>query len=219
MNRNQRATVHAALGDEIRLTLVDALAESDLSVQELRSLVGLPGNLLAHHLNVLDEAGLIERRMSEGDRRRRYVVLHRGMLAGLMPVAVTTPPMVLFVCSHNSARSQYAAARWRQKTGLVAESAGHDPASEVNPTAVRVAAEFGLDLSQEKPRGYDAVTKEPDLLVSVCDRARESDLPAATKHIHWSIPDPVTSGRVSSFRAAFTQIDARVEDLAGNAGS
>lgn len=213
-----RAEVHAALGDECRLMMVDALAHGDLSVQELGELVDLPGNLLAHHLGVLERAGLIERRVSEGDRRRRYVTLRRGVFADLVPTVDTGAGRVLFVCSHNSARSQYAAARWGQRTGMPAESAGSDPAERVNPTAVRLAAEVGLDLSAAVPRGYGDLRTSADLVVSVCDRAREAKLPDAGRHVHWSIPDPVRDGGVGAFRAAFAEIDARIEDLAAGLG-
>ena len=53
----QRAAHHAALGDPIRLTIVDELSVSDRSPIELRRLVGIESNLLAHHLDVLEAAG------------------------------------------------------------------------------------------------------------------------------------------------------------------
>lgn len=210
----ERARIHAALGDESRLAIVDLLSLGDLSVQELGAAVELPGNLLAHHLDVLESAGLISRRVSEGDRRRRYIVLDRDTLTGLMSSQMTRPATVLFVCSHNSARSQYAAGRWTQLTGTSAESAGVDPADRVNPTAVSVATALGVDLSSAVPKSYDSITTQPDLLVSVCDRAREAVLPEARQHVHWSIPDPVAVGRVTAFRSAFAEIDARIDHLA-----
>lgn len=213
MTLNSRARVHAALGDESRLRLVDLLAHGDLSVRELGLAVDMPGNLLAHHLQVLADAGVIERRVSEGDRRRRYMVLNRSVFEGLRPRSAPTPGSVLFVCSHNSARSQYAAARWEQLTGTPATSAGSEPSERVNPTAVRLAAQVGVDLSAAVPRGYDSIDIVPELLVSVCDRARESVLPVAGRHVHWSIPDPVAVGRVDAFRKAFAEIDARIDGL------
>lgn len=209
----ERARVHWALGDEGRLALVDLLDQSDLTVSELAVALDMPGNLLAHHLNVLEGARVIARRPSEGDRRRRYVTLHRPTLQGLV-TSPARPDSVVFVCSHNSARSQYAAAYWTMRTGRPAESAGSNPAPEVNPIAVRVASERGLDLSNAIPHGYDSLKRIPDLLVSVCDRARETDLPEARRHAHWSIPDPVAVGKVSAFRSAFIEIERRVGALA-----
>lgn len=212
---DKRARIHAALGDENRLAVVDLLSLGDRSVQELAEAVDLPGNLLAHHLDVLESAGVISRRVSEGDRRRRYIVLDRETLAELVPLRIMRPASVLFVCSHNSARSQYAAGRWAQMTGAPALSAGVDPALQVSPTAVIVAAESAVDLSSAVPKGYDSIDVVPDLVVSVCDRARESELPDAGQHLHWSIPDPVPLRRVAAFRSAFAEIDVRLEALAG----
>jgi len=212
MNLIQRAGVHAALGDEARLELVDLLLEGDRSVRELAAALGMPGNLLAHHLNVLDDAGVIDRRQSEGDHRRRYVTLQRQALTGLklMPQPASS---VVFVCNHNSARSQYAAKYWTMRTGRDAPSAGAHPAAVVHPLAVRVAKERGVDLRAARPRGYDSLPKSPELLISVCDQAREADLPNAERHIHWSIPDPVAAGRIGAFRSAFDDIEHRVDAL------
>ena len=71
----RRAAVHAALGEPVRLAIVDRLGPGDASPGELAEAVGLGSNLLAHHLKVLEEAGVIRRVRSEGDRRRSYVQL------------------------------------------------------------------------------------------------------------------------------------------------
>src|SRR6478609_9967241 len=71
----RRAAVHAALGEPVRLAIVDRLALGDASPGELAEAVGLGSNLLAHHLKVLEDAGVIRRVRSEGDRRRSYVQL------------------------------------------------------------------------------------------------------------------------------------------------
>ena len=80
-----RAARHAALGDPVRLAIVDELATSDRSPIELRRLVGIESNLLAHHLDVLEQVGMINRSRSSGDGRRRYVHLVRSSLPGLEP--------------------------------------------------------------------------------------------------------------------------------------
>jgi hypothetical protein len=77
-----------------------------------------------------------------------------------------------------------------------------------------MARQRGLDLTGAMPKGYEAITGTPDLLVSVCDRAREAQLPQARAYLHWSIPDPVAAGSVAAFRSAFDEIDRRVEGLA-----
>jgi len=209
-----RARRHAALGDPIRLAVVDALGTGDLTSKSLGSRLGTPGNLLAHHLGVLEEAGLVTRRVSEGDRRRRYVVLRHDALARLIPHAAVPAGRILFVCTHNSARSQFARALWTARTGRDCDCAGTQPAPRVHPLAVRVAAEHGLDLSGERPRGYASVDAVPALVVSVCDRAGEAQLPAAQGHLHWAIPDPVRTGGPAAFRRAFEEIATRIERLA-----
>lgn len=214
MNLVDRALVHAALGDPLRLAMVDRLRLGDHTFQDLAEGAGLPGNLAAHHLAVLESAELIERRVSEGDRRRRYISLRKERLDGLVAPHPVLPKVVLFVCTHNSARSQFAAARWRQVTGLAAESAGTAPADRVHPGAVRAATKFDLDLSGERPKGYDAIAVAPDLVVSVCDRARESGLPFASPSLHWSVPDPVRAGTSTAFRTAFAEIVERIDHLA-----
>jgi protein-tyrosine-phosphatase len=214
MNLDERARVHAALGDPHRLRMVDELLLGDRTFLELAAAAALPGNAAAHHLGVLEAAGLIERRVSEGDHRRRYVRLRRDRLEGLVAPPSLAPRNILFVCTHNSARSQFAAALWRRRTELPAASAGSEPAPRVHPGAVRAAADFGLDLAGAVPRGYDAVTEAPDLVVSVCDRAREAGVPFDAPALHWSVPDPVRTGTGAAFRAAFADIADRVERLA-----
>ncbi|HSJ70853.1 MAG TPA: ArsR family transcriptional regulator [Acidimicrobiia bacterium] len=213
MNRQERVAIHAALGDEHRLQIAEALAITDLTVGEIRVLTNMPSNLLAHHLDVLEEAGVIERRTSEGDRRRRYVVLTPvagPFVEAAMPVAIGTP---LFVCTANSARSQFAAALWNHRTGSASLSAGTEPSDTVNASAVRIASDFGLDLSGAVPHGYRDVATAPAVIISVCDRAGESPIPFEAPHLHWSVPDPVASGTDDSFRSAFRDIEHRIDRL------
>ena len=216
MDIAERAQIHAALGDPARLRIVDELALSDRTFQELAAAAGLPGNAAAHHLDVLESAGLIKRHVSEGDRRHRYISLRDDHLAGLVAHAPVRPRAVLFICTHNSARSQFAAALWRSRTGGVADSAGSRPADRVHPKAVRVAADLGLDLTTASPKGYGEVTLQPDLIVSVCDRAREAGVPFGGPSLHWSVPDPVAAGTLDSFRSAFADLERRVDRLASS---
>jgi protein-tyrosine-phosphatase/DNA-binding transcriptional ArsR family regulator len=211
VNQADRARVHAALAERSRLAIVDALALGDRTPQELGLLVGLQTNLLAHHLEVLHSAGLIERHASAGDRRRRYVVLRPGRLSGLLPTAAAPVAAVVFVCTGNSARSQFAAALWHQRTGAPADSAGRQPAGRVHPGAVRAARRFDVDLSGQSPKDYGELELVPTLVVSVCDRAREAGLPFACPTLHWSVADPVVDG---DFSAAFADISERLERLA-----
>lgn len=213
----RRAAIHHALGEPHRLAVVDALRLSDRSPSELRQLTELPSNLLAFHLDVLEAAGLVTRRRSEGDARRRYVSLQPGALAGVAPAVSVTAERVVFVCTRNSARSQLAAALWERRTGLPRLSAGTAPADRVHPLAVVVGAHHGLTVG-DTPRHLDDLDVVPDLVVSVCDRAREGRRSWSAPQLHWSVPDPVRGER-DAFERAFAQLDERVARLAGAAGA
>ena len=86
---SRRARVHAALGEPARLAIVDQLVSGDASSGELGQTLGIATNLMAHHLRVLRDAGVIRRLTSEGDRRRSYLQLRledplvRAMVAPL----------------------------------------------------------------------------------------------------------------------------------------
>lgn len=213
-----RARVHAALGDVHRLRIVELLATSDASSSELGDILGMQSNLLAHHLGVLEDAGLLARRRSEGDRRRSYLSLNRHE-AWLVPDLVGgeyPPPVrrVLFVCTANTARSHVAAALWRRASPLQATSAGTHPGERVNPGALAAARRHHLDLPDVAPQPLATTLGDGDLVITVCDRAHEEldDLAWA----HWSIPDPVPAGSEAAFDAAHEAIAERVATLASH---
>jgi len=213
MDRLQRATVHRALGEEARLQIVDELALSDRTPQELARLTDSETNLLAHHLGVLEEAGLIRRRVSSGDRRRRYISLETELARGFLPEHRLTTSSVVFLCTHNSARSQIAEALFRSRSSIRVQSAGPNPRDSVHPKAIQIGAEMGVDLSAHRPKGYPEVAGSPDLVVSVCDLAVEGEVPFEARRMHWSIPDPVETGLIADFRSSFSEIDRRVDLL------
>jgi protein-tyrosine-phosphatase len=213
---DRRVAVHAALADGHRLQIVDELAVSDRSPSDLAGSLSIPSNLLAHHLDVLAQAGLIERVQSAGDGRRRYVRLVPGAFAGPSEPAMTVAARhVLFVCTANTARSQMAAAVWNDRHDIPASSAGTRPAERVREEAVEAAARAGLDLGAAGTRSVEDVTEHPDLVVTVCDVAHEElhTIPRGAQLLHWSIPDP--AGRPApAYDDALAQIISRVETLA-----
>lgn len=210
-DREQRSKVHAAMAEPTRLAIVDELSLSDRAPGELAVRLGLPGNLLAHHLDVLEQVGLVVRFESAGDRRRRYVRLDREPLLRLGLPGVAVPSTVLFVCTHNSARSQIAAAMWRDRIGTASSSAGTHPAGHVHPEAIAAAARAGLDLSAASPRIVQRVDTDVQI-VTVCDRAHE-ELDPDDSWWHWSIPDPVDTGTPDAFDAVVADLDARLSTL------
>ncbi len=214
-----RARIHAALGEPSRLAIVDTLLLGDASPGEVGAALGLPTNLLAHHLNVLTEAGIIERSRSEGDRRRSYLRLRPQALATLtpahlQPMEIAEPvARVVFVCTHNSARSQLAAALWADHSDIPAASAGTDPAPRVHPRAVRVGRRHGLVLHPAKTAHVRDILRDDDLVIAVCDNAHEH-LPAQpNRRLHWSVPDPAPVDTDAAFEAAYTNIADRINRL------
>jgi arsenate reductase len=135
---------------------------------------------------------------------------------------------VLFICTHNSARSQMAEAFLRHVAGDRYEvaSAGTE-ATAVRPEAIAVMAEIGVDISSQTSKTLDRYRGEPwDFVITVCDDANETCpvFPGATTRSHWNCPDPSkTMGsaaeRLAVFRKVRDQIVRRVRNLdAGDDG-
>jgi arsenate reductase (thioredoxin) len=101
---------------------------------------------------------------------------------------------VLFLCTHNSARSQMAEGLLRQAAGdrFEVHSAGTE-ATRVRPLAIKAMNELGIDISQQTSKTLDPyVDQKFDYVITVCDDANESCpiFPNAVHRIHWSLPDP-----------------------------
>jgi protein-tyrosine-phosphatase len=191
---------------------VDLLTLGDVSPGEAGRALGMPTNLVAHHLGVLEAAGLISRTRSEGDRRRAYVRLESDVLPNLLHPALLPTSRVVFVCTHNSARSQLAAAALAARSSVSTASAGTEPAERVHPRAVRVARRHGLDLSRARPVHVRDVVGDGDLVISVCDNAHEH-LPVAGRQLHWSVPDPARVDTNEAFELAYADISERIDRL------
>ena len=209
----RRVQVHAALADAGRLTIVDRLLLGDASPSELHQVVSMSSSLLAHHLAVLEGAGILRRVRSEGDRRRTYLQLIPTALDLLVPSVALHVERVVFVCTQNSARSQLAVAVWNRRSQLPAASAGTQPAARVHPGAVAAAARHDLAMRPRRPRHLDEVRRPTDLIVAVCDNVHE-ELPPQTARLHWSITDPVRAGGAQAFDHALDELVARIDQLA-----
>jgi len=207
-----RAAVHAALADPARLHIADTLAAGDASPSDLAVMLAMPSNLLAHHLHVLEQAGLITRRRSDGDRRRTYLQLIPAVLESLTRPAARTAGRVLFVCTANSARSHLATALWRRASAVPAASAGTRPAARIDPGAIAAARRHHLPMRRLRPCYLSDVRQDGDLIITVCDMAREELGREAA--VHWSVPDPVPAGDPASFDAALAELSDRVQRLA-----
>jgi protein-tyrosine-phosphatase len=169
---------------------------------------------VAHHLKVLEEAGVVVRGRSEGDQRRTYVRLVPETLAMVASPSLGAVPRVVFVCTHNSARSQLAAAIWRQRSRVPVASAGTRPAERAHPRAVKIGRRHGLDPDTWRTAQVSDVVKPDDLVIAVCDIAYEH-LPAdARPRVHWSVRDPAPANTDAAFEAAYVEIAGRIDRLA-----
>ncbi len=104
---------------------------------------------------------------------------------------------VLFLCTHNSARSQMAEGLLRHLTGdrFEAYSAGTE-ATHVRPQALRAMGELAIDISGQESKTLDRYLGEPfGYVVTVCDDAKEACpfFPAAAQRVHSSLPDPAAA--------------------------
>ena len=126
-------------------------------------------------------------------------------------------PLVLFLCTHNSARSQMAEGLLRDLAGeqFDVHSAGTE-ATAVRPEAIAAMAEIGIDISAQWSKTLDRyLDQRVDWLITVCDQAREACpvLPGVRDQLHWSISDPSAvdgSGRLPAFRDARDDLRARI---------
>jgi arsenate reductase (thioredoxin) len=131
---------------------------------------------------------------------------------------------VLFVCIHNSARSQMAEAWLNHLYGdrFAAESAGLEPGT-LNPYAVRVMAEEGIDISKAQTKSVQAMAqsgRQFDYVVTVCDKeaAERCPLfPGKGERLHWSFPDPSQAKgsdeeKMVQVRAVRDEIRTKIEE-------
>jgi arsenate reductase len=129
---------------------------------------------------------------------------------------------VLFVCTHNSARSQMAEAFLRQwgADRYEAHSAGTEP-SAVRPEVISVMGELGIDVSAQQSKGIERYLDQRfDWVVTVCDRARESCpvFPGAERTSHWRLDDPAEAGgdaeaRLGVYRRVRDEIGERIRSF------
>ena len=126
---------------------------------------------------------------------------------------------VLFLCTHNSARSQMAEGFLRAIAGdrFEVASAGTE-ATRVHPLAIRAMGEMGIDVSGHTSKTIDAFLGQPwDYVITVCDSANQRCpiFPALTTRLHWSFDDPSQAAgtgeeRLDTFRRVRNEISARI---------
>jgi arsenate reductase len=134
------------------------------------------------------------------------------------PVAAD-PIRVLFICTHNSARSQIAEALLKRYGGDDFEvfSAGTE-VSRVNPYAVRVLGDAGIDWSDASSKSItEFLDQQFDYVITVCDRARATCpvFPGSSNTLHWGLDDPSEvegsdADKLAAFRRTETEVSARL---------
>ena len=238
MSTSQPHEVIKLLSHELRWQMVRSLAISDHRVNELVTLVDQPLNLVSYHLRQLREGGLVIARRSEADGRDTYYSLDRNLLQTLYLAAgnaihlsisespidrmnLPAKPRILFICTHNSARSQMAEGLMHH-LGLDqvdVKSAGSEPAS-VHPDAIKTMKQLGIDIRQQQSKSLQEFANQHfDWIITVCDRAREvcPTFPGEGHYLHWGYRDPVTITDDQERRQAFTttaqQLGSRIQQF------
>ena len=127
---------------------------------------------------------------------------------------------ILFLCTHNSARSQMAEGLLRAfgSDHFAAFSAG-TVATALRPLALRAMAELGIDISPQESKTLDRYLGERfDAVITVCDQANESCpiFPGAARRFHWSFDDPSgatgdEAAQLTVYRRVRDEIRARIE--------
>jgi ArsR family transcriptional regulator, arsenate/arsenite/antimonite-responsive transcriptional repressor / arsenate reductase (thioredoxin) len=231
-----------ALADDKRLAILRLLTLSDLRAGEISAALRLPSNAVSYHLKQLGRLGLLQDHRSSADARDVYYrvdleqldrlymqaggALHPGLVSSDQPSAdlmesPTIPLRVLFLCTHNSARSQLAEAILRHMGGEQVEvySAGSMP-TEVHPNTLIVLRELGIDTSQLYAKSLDQFLGESfDYIITVCDRVRDvcPVFRGDPLQTHWSFPDPDVIEdpelQLAAFRRTATELQTRVRYL------
>lgn len=217
------------LADETRVAVVRALALTDLRAGEVGAHLQLPQNVVSYHLKALRSAGIVRDRRSSADARDIYYhvdferlralyasagqALHPAMAAPspegeeVLP-RIERPLRILFLCTHNRARSQLAEGITRYLAGdqVDVHSAGDHP-TELHPLTIELLQELGLDASRHAAKHLDQfVGQQFDYVITTCDAARGNcpTFPGDPRRIHWSFDDPsAVEGGVAAQRQAF----------------
>ncbi len=225
--------IHKLLAHEVRWRIVMALARSDRGGRELAKLIRRPQNLVSYHLQRLLKHKLVDEHRSSADGRSVYFSLRLEQMQQLLSASgesihpalggaateseavasasAQRPARVLFLCTHNSARSQMAEGLLRQLGGaeVQAFSAGTEPGS-VRPEAIAAMRSRGIDISGHYSKSVqDFAGQSFDYVVTVCDQAKESCpiFPGHPEQIHWSFDDPsAVEGPAEARQAAFEQV-------------
>lgn len=174
---------------------------------------------------VAEQRAAIARQRADLDRLEgelldlELTIAAAGRASRKEPEMSRSPIRVLFVCTHNSARSQMAEALLARYGGddFEVSSAGTE-VSRVNPLALRVLADLGIDWSGARSKPITEFLDQPfDYVITVCDRARDTCpvFPGSENTLHWGLDDPSEAGgtqaeKLAAFRRTQMEISARL---------
>jgi ArsR family transcriptional regulator, arsenate/arsenite/antimonite-responsive transcriptional repressor / arsenate reductase (thioredoxin) len=219
------------LAHDLRWSLLKALTVSDYRVHELVEWVDQPMNLVSYHLKKMRDDALVTMRRSEADGRDVYYSLDLNRLRDLYRTAgrrlhptldadaeqktISQTARVLFLCTHNSARSQMAEGLMRHlSVGQIdVSSAGSHP-TQVHPNAIKTMDTLGIDIRKQRPKSLNTFENQAfDYVITVCDKAREVCplFPGQAQQIHWGFPDPVAIDDEVEQAGAFEEIAQRLK--------
>ena len=174
----RRTAVLAALADPVRLAIVDQLLLADASPSELRAVLGMQSNLLAHHLGVLKKADVVRHGRSEADGRRTYLRLNHGALETLVPSAQRARTSC-GVRLHPELRAQ---PDWPPRSGTGAANCP-PPRRAPSPLPASTLGRWPppgattCTCARTRRATSDDVLTAGDAVIAVCDNAHE-ELPA-----------------------------------------
>ncbi len=187
--------------------MVDALARSDLASVELQERFDISSNLLAHHLDVLERAGLIVRSRSSGDGRRRYVHLLDGRVRRDRVAKCIRTPVLSSSCAPRTRRAVSSRPHCGHQLTRHNGRVGGNPSRLDNRTGCAHRREAGRVGSRrcaarDRCRRCGAC---PHASITVCDQAHE-ELEPGPDWLHWSIVDPVPLRSKSAFDATVVEL-------------
>lgn len=234
-NQSEALSYLRLLAHDLRWEIVQAVRLTDMRVSEIVAQVGQPSNLVSYHLRQLREGDVVTARRSAADGRDIYYTLNTATVrAGLdamraellsepapLPATSADSLRVLFLCTHNSARSQMAEGLMNAISGgqVSAVSAGFSPTS-LKQDAIVAMHSLGIDISQQAAKPLTHFEQQRfDYVITVCDRAREL-LPAfdgAQQRLHWGMP-PATgieagAARQQAYAGTAHHLRTRIDDF------
>lgn len=224
------------LAHDLRWQLLQSLMQGDKRVNELVDFIGEPANAVSYHLKQLREANIVTNRRSDADGRDIYYTinldaLHNAYLdigESLHPalsnnhdeqISSQKTVRVLFLCTHNSARSQMAEGMLRANGGdnMQVFSAGSHPTT-IHPDAIRAMDSFGINIRKQRSEHISNFLEQSfDYVITLCDYAREvcPVFDGSETKLHWGFSDPSRvkddAARLEAFKHVARLLQSRVQ--------